>query len=462
MTSLSNEMVAPRQQKEKTSIFWGLALYQAIGMVGRGVFNTFIAIYLKTYIGLSIANSTLYVALPLITNGICQTLIWGRLSDRFHKRKSLIIAGEGLAGLIILLFYFWHAAKTDLIQAGYLIVIGLTMAEIFWSMANVGWAALISDLYGPKSRGTTISQITGISGVGRTIGIILSGFLYDGGGLYYNGWGFREGAIIYVMVGCLFCSVIPLLKVIPADNQVLRNKEFGPILAGEINNGTTVNNIIKTQKCEPATHPRHHPQINQFILFLIGLSLIAFGRGGFFVIFSQYLELETGFNCSNTTISQIFSIHSTTIIITGLASRKIVSKFSAGTLLIANSIIMIGFLLLISFTSSLLIIYGGIILWGITSVLLMVAAYTYASILIPRENRGRMFAWFNFTVTSISGLAGPFFSGFWIELFLAEGILEFRAYQMTFFLSAMVSMLGLLVIIVLEYMNCKKERDLAL
>ncbi|UCE44231.1 MAG: MFS transporter, partial [Candidatus Bathyarchaeota archaeon] len=134
----------------------GLSSFQFMAMVRRGLFYTFLSIYLNVRLGLSVTETTLLASLTMIANSTSQTFVWGKISDKYQARASLIIIGETTAALGYVLVYFIHAYMLDLnnpIAAGYSIIGGLTLLEFFWSMSNLGWSALVSDLTISKERG---------------------------------------------------------------------------------------------------------------------------------------------------------------------------------------------------------------------------------------------------------------------------------------------------------------------
>ena len=126
--------------------FLGLSSFEMLAMFRRGLFYAYLSIYLRHYLGLSVTETTLFATLPMIVNILCQTFIWGRISDRFQLRRTLIVIGEILAGIGTLLVWYVHRKFAQPAAAGYVIIVGLAVVEIFWSMSNIAWSALISDI----------------------------------------------------------------------------------------------------------------------------------------------------------------------------------------------------------------------------------------------------------------------------------------------------------------------------
>ena len=111
----------------------------------------------------------------MIFNILSQTFIWGRLSDRRQLRRTLILWGEGCGAVGTILIWGAHVLAPTPASSGYVIIFGLTVVEIFWSMSNIGWSALISDLYPEQKRNAILGYLTSIGGVGRLIGIWIGG-----------------------------------------------------------------------------------------------------------------------------------------------------------------------------------------------------------------------------------------------------------------------------------------------
>jgi len=175
-----------------SAIFVGLSSFQALAMFRRGIFYTFLGVYLRGYLGLSVTETTLFETIPMLLNILFQTFVWGRLTDRLQIRRSLIVAGEILASLGHLLMWYFHSLAAGPRTAGWVIIGGLSVIEIFWSMSNIGWSALISDVYTPAERNAAQGRLASVGGAGRILGALAGGALYDGMGKAFAGWGYRD------------------------------------------------------------------------------------------------------------------------------------------------------------------------------------------------------------------------------------------------------------------------------
>ncbi|MHA1671488.1 MAG: hypothetical protein ACTSV5_13060, partial [Promethearchaeota archaeon] len=107
--------------------FLGLSSFQMLAMFRRGMFYTYLSIYFRSFLLLSVTETTLYATLPMIMSVIFQNFVWGPLSDKLQRRRTLIILGEILAGIGIILVWLVHYGISNLVLAGYVIIIGLSI-----------------------------------------------------------------------------------------------------------------------------------------------------------------------------------------------------------------------------------------------------------------------------------------------------------------------------------------------
>ena len=167
--------------------FIGLTSFEMLAMFRRGLFYAFLSIYLRHRLGLSVTETTLFATLPMVVNVLAQTLVWGKVSDRLQLRRTLIIVGEILAACGTLMVWYIHRRFAEPMVAGYAIIVGLTAIEIFWSMSNISWSALVSDIYDVQQRSRIQGWLASLGGVGRMLGVWIGGLLYDGLGLKAEG-----------------------------------------------------------------------------------------------------------------------------------------------------------------------------------------------------------------------------------------------------------------------------------
>jgi hypothetical protein len=264
--------------------FLNISSFQILVMFRRGLFYSYLSIYLRFFLGLSVTETTLYASLPMIVNVLSQTFVWGKISDKFQLRRTLIIIGEISAAILTSIVWYVHTVPGSKYAAGYVLIIGMTIIEIFWSMSNVAWSALLSDIYPAEQRAGLQGRLASIGAVGRFLGIIIGGLLYDGLAKYYEGWGFHEGALFFIATGIMLISTVPMFFV-PEGGVKYQN----PDKTDNISNIATDN----------------HPVSHKYIIFLLAMAFINFGVNSITLLKSQYLTLEEGFNVSSRVLSYI-------------------------------------------------------------------------------------------------------------------------------------------------------------
>ena len=161
--------------------FLGISSFQILAMFRRGLFFSYLTIYLRHYLGLSVTATTLFTTLPMIVNVLAQRYVWGVLSDRLQKRRLLIVWGELLAGVGTILLFYAHKVPADATASGWVIIGGLAVIEIFWYMSNIGWSALISDVYRQAERSRIMGRLESIGGLGRNADMLCGRLLCDPG-----------------------------------------------------------------------------------------------------------------------------------------------------------------------------------------------------------------------------------------------------------------------------------------
>ena len=372
---------------------------------------------------MSVTETTLYATLPMIMNVTFQTFLWGPLSDRFQRRRLFIVLGEVLAGIGTTTVFFIHSAFSNLYIAGYIIIIGLSCVEIFWSMSNIGWSALISDIYPFKERTKIMGQLTSLGGLGRMIGISIGGILYD------NGLGFRNGPLFFIASLVMFVSTIPMF--------------LAP--EGGIGLNETRREISRSNE------EKEHNHVLLFVIFMISLIFINFGRNSTSVPYSQFLSLDSGFNVDSILLSFIVNTRSFAILLIGFPVGMLSKKLGTSRTLILGVVFAIFALLFTAFFYNLTFVFIGSFFIGAGDVLISATSYVIASDLIPEEKRGKLFSYYNMTFFLSWGLASTVISGPLIDLLMVFGMSDFFAYQMAFLVGIIICLIGLIIFIFMEF-----------
>jgi len=414
------------------STLYNISSFQILTMFRRGLFYSYLSIYLRFFLGLSVTETTLFATLPMLLNIIFQRYVWGAISDKYQRRRTLIILGEVLAAIGTVAVWYCHKFPQSKATAGYVIIIGLSLVEIFWSMSNIGWSAIISDLYPEEERTSVQGRLASIGALGRIVGVLIGGLAYDGLAKTYEGWGFDQGFLFFVASGVMLVSTIPMFFV----------PEGG---------------IGDQEKQRDRTSEHRQNQLSVmfrvFTFFLIAMVFINFGRNSVAVIKPQYLSLDEGFNVSSQLLSYIVNMQSLAIFIFGLFITRLSRRYKDIILLCAG--ISVGILSLIGYAlaSTLFLIFISEFLSGVSMVVILASSYTYASQLIPPEHRGKQFAWFNATFFLSWGVAGTLVAGPIVDLLMKTGASQTFAYRISFLSSAFLVVVGAIILLLANRMK---------
>jgi MFS family permease len=405
----------------------GLSSFQFMAMARRGLFYTFLSIYLRVTLGLSVTATTLLASLSMIANSVSQTFVWGKISDKYQARTSLIVIGETIAALGYVLVYFLHIHllnTTGSIAAAFSIIAGLSLLEFFWSMSNLGWSALISDLTTSEERGKLMSVISSIGGVGRIAGISISGVLYDWGG---EAGGFKSGLLFFFASGIMLASAILIWFSTHSSEQVYKNRRTEETVSEQ--------NVVSSKSSSHRT----------FYWFLASIFVVGLGAFSILQIFVFYVELDSPIGATSFDIAMIRNSASIATIIASLLAGPLAARIGR------KNALGLGFVL--TFITPLLYIFAQnavqmiIInsLSGVSTALMNVVGYLLASDLIPAERRGRLFGQYN-AVTYISfGMAGTLIGGPIADYLIGTGIAKAAAYVTTFQIASAVSLIGIII-----------------
>jgi len=416
--------------ESNSKTFLNISSFQILVMFRRGLFYSYLSIYLRFFLGLSVTETTLFASLPMIINVLSQTFVWGKISDRFQVRRTLIIIGEVSAAILTSIVWYVHTIPASKYAAGYVLIVGLTVIELFWSMSNVAWSALLSDIYPPEQRAGLQGRLASIGAVGRFIGILIGGLLYDGLSKYYEGWGFHEGALFFIATGVMIISTIPMLFVPEGGIKIQKHSQ------------TNIN-----PNSPGISGDRRNQVSRKYLVFLMAMAFINFGINSIALLKSQYLTLAEGFNVSSQVLSYILSMSTAAIFTIGLFIKTLSRRMKDETLLILGSAISIFYLAGFVLSRNIETIYISDFLGGAAMVIIMATSYSYASKLIPPEKRGKQFAWFNATFFLSWGLPGTLITGPLVDKLIKSGYPQAFSYKMAFIAATVMVVIGTIILL---------------
>lgn len=374
--------------------FLGLGSFEFLTFMRRGVFYTFMIYYLYDLLG-RVTIVALLGTFTAIASMAGQNFLWGRIADRRRLRTQLIVMGEITAGIAYILVYLSHTTLMDLGMgeaAGLVIIGGLSVLEFFWSMSDVGWATLVTDITTPEIRGGFIGVINFISSLGRMTGVLFAGFLYEGG------LGFRNGTIFYVVTAMLFAGAAIMVyssRMIKSNQR--ETKEYDTRFAD-----TTENSARLVRESEGS---------NGFIWFLISLVIIILGVASINQVFLLFLKLPQGLNATDEQVSLIVSAYTLGGMAASLLSGRLSDKFgrirtiSIGLLLAVSTLLIYG---LVPNVELMALVYS---VNGVAFMTLQTTTFALAGDIIPTHRRARLLSRYNAVMALSWGPAGLLVGG---------------------------------------------------
>lgn len=341
-------------------------------------------IYLYGLMG-TVTLTALLGTFNMVASTLGQNLIWGRISDKHKSRIELVVVGESLAGFFYIGIFYIHKyllGAANNFSAGLALIFGLSILEFFWSMSDVGWAALLTDVTTPDVRGSTVGVLNFIGSAGRMFGIGAAGFLYN------NGAGFSEGTIFYVASVMLFAGSVVMLV----------TSKFKKPISSKIKPKTEVAQEVEDKK-------------QSYRWFFASLAVVVLGATSINQVFLIYLRLPEGLNANDPELSLILAMWTIGGMIASILSGRLADKIGKAEVLLYGFAMATGIPLLYGVMPnviSMALIYG---LSGVASWMIQTVGFALAGDIIPSTHRGRLFSVYNAIMSLAWGPAGLLIGG---------------------------------------------------
>jgi len=341
-------------------------------------------IYLYGLMG-TVTLTALLGTFNMVASTLGQNLIWGRISDKHKSRIELVVVGESLAGFFYIGIFYIHKyllGAANNFSAGLALIFGLSILEFFWSMSDVGWAALLTDVTTPDVRGSTVGVLNFIGSAGRMFGIGAAGFLYN------NGAGFSEGTIFYVASVMLFAGSVVMLV----------TSKFKKPISSKIKPKTEVAQEVEDKK-------------QSYRWFFASLAVVVLGATSINQVFLIFLRLPEGLNANDPELSLILAMWTIGGMIASILSGRLADKIGKAEVLLYGFAMATGIPLLYGVMPnviSMALIYG---LSGVASWMIQTVGFALAGDIIPSTHRGRLFSVYNAIMSLAWGPAGLLIGG---------------------------------------------------
>jgi MFS family permease len=363
----------------------------------------------------------------MIANTLAQSFLWGNLLDKYRKPTEFVIAGEMLAGIghIFMVFgYVVFLGMNQLIAAGYVIIICLGGIEIFWSMSNVGWSALVSELTDIDERKKLMGQLSIIGGFGGIGGAYLGGFLYE------DGFGFSSGTIFYI------AAVIMIISSFIVYFSIGTKK---------------VRKVGEPDETELITHHSlselPHKLRVAYLVFIVSLVFINFGRNSIATIIGLFLQDSTAFNALGPDIALYSNIGSIASMISGFIIGSIVSKSDDNKIMMSGIVLALAGISWLVITPTFALALIASFLLGASQIIIQVSSYSIVARWAPEEYRGRLFAYYNATFFLSWGIAGTLVAGPVADFLIAGGSSNADAYRGSFVAAIILVLIGVVILL---------------
>jgi MFS family permease len=407
----------------------GLGSFEFMTFMRRGIFYTFMIYYLYDLLG-KVTIVAMLGTFTMVASSLGQNFLWGRISDRYKLRTQLIVMGEVTAGIAYILVFLLQKSLMDAgngAAAGVAIITGLSILEFFWSMSDVGWATLVTDITTPEIRGGFIGTINFISSLGRMTGVLIAGFLYLGG------LGFRQGTIFFVVTTMLFAGAAIMWF---ASRSLRSTDHSSDRFEHDIESKVTA-------KQQTIAINSSSENSRSFLWFLVALIIIVLGVSAVNQVFLLYLKLSDGLNATDEQVSLIVTAYTiggmTASVLSGRLADRIgrVKTILMGLLLAVATLLTYGIMPNVELMA---LSYG---INGVSFMILQTAGFALAGDIIPSHRRGRSLSRYNAVMALSWGPAGLLIGGPLADVQTgAMGINRHTAYNNTFIVSAILIIVG--------------------
>lgn len=378
-------------------------------------------IYLYTLMG-SVTLTALLGTFNMLASTLGQNLIWGRVADKHKLRAKLVVVGESLAGFFYIGIYYIHRyllSASNSFVAGLAIILGLSTLEFFWSMSDVGWAALLTDSTTPDIRGSTVGILNFIGSFGRLIGISFAGFLYG------NGAGFSEGTIFYVVSAMLFAGSVVMLFTTRVEKSV------------------SAKTTLRTEGAIHAYEEKETDKKQLYSWFFASLVVVVLGATSINQVFLIFLRLPEGLNANDPEVSLILMMWTIGGMMASVLSGKLADRIGKAKVLLYGFLMAAATPLLYAVVPNVTImalVYG---LTGVASWTVQTVGFALVGDIIPSTHRGRLFSVYNAIMSLAWGPAGLLIGGplgdMQTEIL---GVPRHTAYVNTFMASSTIALVG--------------------
>ncbi|MHA1288460.1 MAG: MFS transporter, partial [Candidatus Thorarchaeota archaeon] len=148
-----------------------------------------------------------------------------------------------------------------------------------------------------------------------------------------------------------------------------------------------------------------------YLIFLLSLVFINFGRNSIRLITSLFLADSTGFSALGVDIALYSNIASIAAMVSGLALGTVVAKSDDNKVMVSGAILSLAGIGWLIFTPTFTLALLASFLIGASQIVIQSASYSIVAKMAPEEYRGRLFAYYNTTFFLSFGVAATLIAG---------------------------------------------------
>jgi MFS family permease len=186
----------------------------------------------------------------------------------------------------------------------------------------------------------------------------------------------------------------------------------------------------------------------RYLIFIIALIFINFGRNSIAIISILFLADPTAFSATGGEIALYSNVGSIAAMVSGLLIGSVVAKAED------NKVMMFGVILSVAAISWLIVAPSFALaliasfLIGASHVFIESSSYSIVSRMAPKEYRGRLFAYYNTTFFLSWGVAATIVAGPIADYLIAEGLSNADGYRGSFIAALILIAIGIVVLLV--------------
>lgn len=211
----------------------------------------------------------------------------------------------------------------------------------------------------------------------------------------------------------------------------------------------------KPQKSDDDDSSENYPLSNLpsqlrigYLIFIVALVFINFGRNSIAIITSLFLEDSTAFGATGGEIALYSNVGSIAAMAAGLLVGFFVAKSDDNKVMMSGVMLsLVGISWLIVTPSFALALLSSFLL-GASHVVIESSSYSIVARMAPEEYRGRLFAYYNTTFFLSWGIAATFVAGPIADILIAGGASNADAYRGSFIAALILIAIGIIVLLV--------------